>query len=900
MSEGRPTGTVTFLFTDIEASTRQWEQDPEAMGRAVATHDALLSELIERHDGYLFSEQGDGVAAAFSTVSDAVATAVAAQQALRSEDWPDPIDVSCRMGVHTGVADERGGDYFGPPVNQAARICDAGHGGQVLVSSTSADLLDGGWTLHELGRHHLPDLSEAVTLWQVVIDDDAGAYPPLRTVDGGEEDLPSFRTALHGREEELAELTDQLERWQVVTLSGPGGVGKTRLAVETGRSLRGRYGRLVFVDLSPLDDESAVPAEIARVAGLPVDEGPSGQIDKLVRSWRNRELLLLLDNCEHLVDGVAECVDRVTAGCPGVDVLATSREALAIEGERVYRVRSLPLDTAVELFLERARAVRPDLSVDDTDRSRIQEICRHLDGLPLAIELAAARVAHLGLTQIASHLDERFELLTTSRRRTRRRQRTLEATVAWSYDLLDEPQRELLRATGVFAGGFDLEAAAAIWSREELQTLDALGSLVDKSLIRLDSAPGVTERYSLLETIRIYASQRLVAEGEYEDRRRGHARHFLARAERRPPVIEDLSPFAQHAESDPDLDNYLAALAWFEEQGDLVAVGRLTGRLTTMIAPGRFIDLSGDHLERDDVAAALADPAERALYLLASSMNANYVGRFEGWLRFADRAFAIAEDPATRGAAGAHLALALGPYEPERVPGVVAEAVEGLPEHAENIQWLLRQAPAAALVMMGQLEEALDEHESTGRAGDVTAATEAMLLRHVLRDEEPAADLPGPQAGDPRFAVWSYRTPLVRALDAAAQIDEEAGAEQRAVEGLHEAARAIESYPARLLEHDVLLGCAVLAYHRGEPRRASELLAVAGPMLRTPASFAVYVHYRDLIKDQLDPDERKRIIEQWSDRSASQVLDEELERLGNVGGADTPSSDRTGGAAPRP
>lgn len=889
MSEGLSTGTVTFLFTDLEGSTRQWEQDPEAMGQAVATHDELLRDMVERNDGYLFSERGDGIGAAFWTVEDAVAAAVASQRSIREEAWPAPVEPACRMGVHTGVADERDGDYFGPPVNQAARICEAAHGGQVLISGTSADLFDGPQKLREMGSHRLPDLSDAVDLWQLVVEGDEGAYPPPRGVDPGKGDLPVFRTSLHGRESEIGEIGDQLDRWQIVTLCGPGGVGKTRLAVEVARTLRERYEQSLFVDLSSIEDADAVPGEVAATAGFPVDEGPEGQISKLVRSWRDRTVLLVLDNCEHLVDGVAWSVDRIAAGCPQVDVLSTSREALAVEGERVYQVRSLPLDAARELFLDRATAVRSDLRPAESDLERVQEICRHLDCLPLAVELAAARVAHLGLAQIATHLDDRFELLTSARRRSRQRRRTLEATVDWSYDLLEEPQRELLRAVGVFSGGFDLDAAAAVWGRDEMQTLDALASLVDKSLVTVHGQPDGSNRYGLLETIRVYAHRQLVEEDELERRHRSHAEHFLDVALEDPPRITDLPRWGEPRWGEPtpevpDLDNHHAALRWFETHYELSSMGRLASRMAVFIAPGRFIDVPATYLERDDTVDALDDRAEEVLYLTASAINANYAGRYESQMRNAQAAFELAEDPATRGVAAFYLAVGYQVFKPDRVDDIVAEALEDLPEDATTTRVALDMCPAGALTVQGRLEEALEEQRRVIQtANDLfTMTTEAMILQHVLGYEGQVTDVPQPGADDVDLTIYGYRELLMRALEAATRASDDEAAAREAVDALMEARDEIAEYPARLFDRDVLLGCVALAYHRGEFRRSSELLAAMGPMQRSPAAYALYRHYRDPVKEHLDQDERQQIIDRGADLSTSEVLDEELERLAEI------------------
>ncbi len=607
----RPTGTVTFLFTDLESSTRLWEQHPEAMRPALARHDELMRAVLEDHDGYVFGTAGDAVCAAFVTAEDAAAAAAEAQRRLRAEPWPAPVELWARMGIHTGVAQERDGDYFGPTLNRTARICAAGHGGQVLVSEVSAALLGDGWELDDLGAHWLKDLPQSQRLWQVIVDGDRNAYPPLRSTTRSRHNLPVARTAFHGRDDELVLLSTRLSSERLLTLTGPGGVGKTRLALEVATRALAHHEAVVFVDLSPIESRDAVAEAVLTAASLPVDVPPPEQLDKLSRAWRNRSVLLVLDNCEHLLDEAADLIDRLTATCPEVVVLATSREPLGLDGEHLHRVPSLGLDAATRLFTERARDVRPDLAIDAAGEETIEVICRRLDGLPLALELAGARVAHMGLAEIAAHLDDRFRLLTGSRRRSLRRQQTLQATVDWSYDLLDESERSLLRAAAVFVGQFDLRALAAVWGADELATVDRLGSLVDRSLVTVvdDDAHG-SMRYRLLETIRLYARERLVAAGEAEARREAHARHQLERARAHPPHIVDLVPWGTSSSGvDQSLENPLEALGWFEERGELAAVGHLSGRLATVLGHGRFLDVGADYLGREDVLHALADPA---------------------------------------------------------------------------------------------------------------------------------------------------------------------------------------------------------------------------------------------------------------------------------------------------
>lgn len=875
----RPSGTVTFLFTDLESSTRLWEDHPEQMQAALARHDALLRDAVAQHDGYLFGTAGDAISAAFVTAEQAVAAAVDAQQRLRSEDWPGPVELRARMGIHTGVAEERDGDYFGPTVNRAARICAAGHGGQVLVSPVSTSLLAGDWELHDLGRHRLKDLPDPQRLRQVVIGGDRDAYPPLRGTTRAQHNLPFSRTSFHGRTDELDDLTQRLSSERVLTLNGPGGVGKTRLALELARRELERRDAVVFTDLSPVESPGAVAEAIVAAASLPVEAAPTEQLAGLERAWRNRRVLLVLDNCEHLLDATADAVDHLTSTCEQLDVLATSREPLGLDGERVHRVPSLDRAAAVHLFTDRARAVREDLELDRADEELVEEICERLDGLPLAIELAASRVAHLGLAEIASHLDDRFRLLTGSRRHARRRQQTLQATVDWSYDLLSDEERSLLRATAVFVGRFDLESVAAVWGRDRLATVDALSSLVDKSLVTVVDDEGEAPRYRLLETIRLYAQDRLVAAGEAEERREAHARHLLGRALEHPPQIPEVHLFGQSERQDvrDRLENYLAALAWFGDRGELAAVGQLAGRLPTILEHGRFMDTSGAHLGRDDVLAALDDQRERVIYLTASAMNANFLGRFREQLEYAERAFEEAGDPGTRGAAAVCLTVALSIFDVDRVERVVDEALEDLPANAVRTRTVLECQRAMAVLIQGDVRTGARMLEPLADIDDVFPLTELLLARHVLGEDitDHLADLEARADG----TTWGYRAPLLRGLAAAAAGDHAVAAAEMLA-----AAEAVEESPFALLDHDVVGGCAAIAYHRGEVERTSRLLApIAGPT-RSPAAFVLYRHYRDRVRAELSTDVRHEIVERHGDRDAFEVLQQELEVLRAIAG----------------
>ena len=375
---GLPSGTVTFLFTDIEGSTRLWENHPDEMAVALQMHDRILRSCIEELGGYVFSTAGDAFAAAFSSATDALGAAQAAQRRLSTAEWPERVPIRVRMGLHTGTADERDGDYFGPTLNRAARIMSAAHGGQVITSATVADLAGAETDLVLLGEHRLKDLSAPERLFQLGV----GSFPPLRTLDAVPGNLPASLTELVGRDEDLIALAELLEIERLVTLAGPGGVGKTRLALAVaGQIAEGFADGAWFVDLATVTADGDVAAAAVRTLGAPA----TGEASAVLRGWlMTREILLVIDNCEHVIEAAADLVDDALASGPGVRVLTTSRELLDLPGEARWPVMPLAGEAGVDLFLERARRVRPDLNLDG-DRDRVAEICADLDGMPLAV-----------------------------------------------------------------------------------------------------------------------------------------------------------------------------------------------------------------------------------------------------------------------------------------------------------------------------------------------------------------------------------------------------------------------------------------------------------------------------------------------------------------------------------
>jgi predicted ATPase/class 3 adenylate cyclase len=573
-----PTGTVTFLFTDLEGSTRLWEEHPDAMRDALARHDEILSEAVSTHDGHVVKKTGDGVHAVFASAHDAATAALGAQRHLATETWKNIPGLTVRMGLHTCEAELRDGDYYGSGVNRAARLMSVAHGGQVVASLATGELLrDDDFETVDLGEHRLRDLARGERVVQLSVPGSVAEFPPLRSLDAFPGNLPAQLTSFVGRDDELREIAKALDEWRMITLTGVGGVGKTRLAIQVAAEVVP-----AFIDGAWLCElASAVDAEtMVQIVAASIGARPRHDMDldgAVVEYLKTRRLLLVLDNCEHLLEPVSRLVEAVLQECPGVRALATSREGLAVMGERVWPLRSLgvPSDQvsvsdaiandSVRLFAERAGAVRRGFDVDASNAAAVVEICRRLDGMPLAIELAAARASAMSTNDIARHLDERFRLLTGGRRTAVERHQTLRATVDWSYSLLDDRERAVFDRLGVFAGSFDGDAAAAVTAGDDLDpwdVLDALAALVGKSMVGAEESADGATRYSMLETLRQYARERLDESGDADAWRRRHADYFAAFAEEASKELEGRDEFQWRRRLHEELDNLRAALTW--------------------------------------------------------------------------------------------------------------------------------------------------------------------------------------------------------------------------------------------------------------------------------------------------------------------------------------------------
>ncbi|GLB82137.1 transcriptional regulator [Mycobacterium kiyosense] len=638
LSELLPTGTVTLLLADVEGSTRLWETQPEQMTAALGLLNRAVDEAVAGHGGVRPVEQGEGdsFVAAFACASDAVACALALQRAPLA-----PIRI--RIGLHAGEIQLRDeGNYAGPTINRAARVRDLAHGGQTVLSGVTAELVadrlpDGVW-LTDLGSYPLKGVPRPERVVQLCHPALRNEFPLLRVRSAtASHNLPAQLTSFVGRQAQIAELGSIITGNRLVTLTGAGGVGKTRLAVEVSAQLTADFGDGIwYVDLAPLTNPAMAVITVARTFGLPDQPGLS-TMDTVKRFIGEKTVLLVLDNCEHLLDVCGSIVVELLGSCPYLAILTTSREPLAVPGEIAWRVPSLALDDeAVELFADRARRARADFVVGENNRALVGEICERLDGMPLAIELAAARIRALSLQQIVDSLHDRFRLLTGGARTAVRRQQTLRASVDWSHALLTEPERVLLRRLAVFAGGFDLDAAQPVGAGSEVegyQLMDQLGLLVDKSLVVADESD-TGMRYRLLETVRQYAQEKLGESGEADQVRTRHRDYYTAAAaefaSRGHSADDELVRWAQ-----TEIDNLRAAFAWSCEKSELETALQLISSLRPLwLHTGRAEEaLTGlSYILADDDHSGIT-PAVWAGAVAYYSILASWVGIPLGWAR---------------------------------------------------------------------------------------------------------------------------------------------------------------------------------------------------------------------------------------------------------------------------
>jgi predicted ATPase/class 3 adenylate cyclase len=596
-----PRGTLTFLFTDIEGSTRLWEHDAPAMQAALARHDELLRRAIVKHGGHVFKTVGDAFCAAFPTGLDALECALDTQRRLLSSQWEQTGPLKVRMALHTGAAEERDGDYFGPPLNRVARLLSAAHGRQVLLSLATQELvrdqLPGRTSLRELGEHRLKDLFRPERVFQLVAPELPSAFPPLRTLGAYRNNLPLQPNPLIGREKEVSDVCNLLrgDETHLLTLTGPGGTGKTRLALQAAADLLDDFpDGTYFAQLATLTEGELFSSTVAETLG--VRETGEQPLDESLNDYlRERRLLLVLDNFEQVL-GAAPAVTEMLAVAPGLKVLATSRAPLGLYGEHEFPVPPLTLPDlhsspslegltqyeAVGLFVERARAVKPDFEVTNESAPAVAEICVRLDGLPLAIELAAARIKMLPPRAMLQRLSSRLKLLTGGARDLPERQRTLRGAIEWSHALLDKGEQVLFARLAVFSGGRTLEAVDAICDAEgdlPVDTFEGVSSLLDKSLLRQEEGPDEEPRFVMLETVHEFAREKLQESAEAEKIQRTHAQYFLILAEEAYPELKGANQLEWLDRLEAEHDNMRAALSWALERKEAEVAIRLGGAL---------------------------------------------------------------------------------------------------------------------------------------------------------------------------------------------------------------------------------------------------------------------------------------------------------------------------------
>lgn len=847
----RPAGTVTFLVTDIEQSTRRWEDEPETMRAALLKHDAALRDAIERHGGWMFKHTGDGVLAAFALAKPAIDAAIEAQRAL---------ELPVRMGVLTGEAEPHGDDYFGPAINRAVRAMAAAHGGQIIVAASTAAITDG-IALDDLGEFRLRDLSQPQRLFQVKAEGLKERFPPLRTLDALLGNLPAQATSFLGRDSDLVGVKKLLRESRLVTLTGVGGVGKTRLAVQAAAEAAASYKDGVWlVELAGIADPTVIAHAVASVLGVAQQQGKSIEAS-IVATLTGRQILIVLDNCEHLIEASADFAGLLLTHCRDARLLATSREALMVDGERIWPVPSLGIgdgarSPAVALFIDRARAVAPNFD-GASDVTAITEICRRLDGIPLAIELAAARVRAMSPAQIRDRLNERFRLLTGGARRALERHQTLRHAVQWSYDLLTPAERTVLACASVFYGGFSLEAAESICVGGEIEPsdiLDICDSLVRKSLVNVErSQTGI--RYGLLETIRQFAEEQLAAMSEGERARARHARYFADDADARFRLWLSKDQLMAYEWLDREIDNLRAAFRWGVEHADIDIAARVASNIGDM---GRFRMREEAMLWAEEIVdAARSAGHPKLVYLLTwAGSSAWSIGRMEDAKRFGNEAVALLErpefDPFVWVFADLSSTALLG-GDREQAVTLMRRGAEHPVDRADRfcLGFLLYM-----LAVTGRHDEALSIMDSVTAAADVTGIPSSISLAYfakswALAPSEPTAALKACEHAVTVASGSGNRFWALMASSWMAALHVQAGAPVAALQSFRQTFHA-SGRSADLGFALVGLSGLVLALQRaGEPTAAATVFGFVSPRFDAKSLPELVLQGVDLLQQEL-------------------------------------------------
>lgn len=876
-----PTGTITFLFSDMEHSTMNVASLGDARYAGLLdVMRTLQREAFAAHDGAEVGTEGDSFFIAFARAADAVAAALDAQRRMEAHPWPEDARLRVRVGVHTGEALVTEEGYVGHDVHKAKRVCDAGHGGQILLSQTTFDIvgshLPPGAAVTDLGPHRLKDLGEPQRLYQLSCEGLQATFPALRSLDLTRHNLPPQLTSFVGRQRELEEVRSMLASNRLVTLTGVGGCGKTRLAIhaaaaELERSPDGVY----FCDLSRVSEEDAVVPAIAAALKLDLSgqEARLPALDTARAYLADRNVLLVLDNCEHLVDAAAAAAEEILVACPGVRILATSREALEVEGELAWSVPSL--DTAADatrLFAERAAAVRSGFEVTDANAAEVRAICERLDGMPLAIELAAAQMSHLGAKQISERLDDRFVLLTGGRRRIQRQQ-TLQAAMDWSWELLDERNRTLLTRLGVFQGGFTLEAAEAVCG-DGIDVVAGLRSLVAKSLVVVQGDGSA--RYRLLETVRLYAEEKLSSSDDVKELRGRHRDYFNAwgakvRLKWGPMGNLQNTPYAD------EVDNIRAALRWSEAEGrqDLVAEVLLN---TPHVWQWYF-----EEGQRRLNAALEHDhsPQLRGRLLARLSLSLSAMGAGGGEL--AAEAIALSDEPtewlvmALSVKAIADSVSAIAQRDQARADQAIDGARKGVAvgEVVGNIMWTNFARTTLGMVQMMQLryEDALRTYvdltnDARAEWSMLDAADVLFAVPHIKPELATPEVTAAHRLAVTRFVNYFGFRPASDALAEAL-----AGREDEALKVLAAGEERWQIAPP-LVQRIVVVYGGLVAAALGYWEKAARLLGAAmqpGIILRS-SGYALYRHWLPTVRANLEPDLARRLRDEGRAMSLDQAI----------------------------
>ena len=850
-----PSGLLTFLFTDIEGSTAAWEAAPTTMPSVLARHDSLLRESFDDHSGFVFATGGDGFAVAFSRVSDAIGSATVAQRAIRAEPWPGEVDIKVRMGMHTGEADERDHDYFGPVVNRAARMMATAHGDQVVASATTHDLAilepEPAVTFEDLGWHHLKDLHRPEQIFNVTIDGRA-EFAPLRSVSREKVDLPTARTSFVGRSRELSELGRLSSDHRLVTLVGPGGMGKTRLAVEHA-STAGEQHRdgVWFVDLSDVNDDGRVATGVSTALGLTVDSTAMAEpaaIGRRIESW---QAMVVLDNCEQVLEGAADVVDRILTTCPDVVIVATSREPLAIEGEQLLRLGAMEggsssgdgaprnIGDAARLFLDRARLADPQFDPTANDVKAIEDLVSELDRLPLAIEIAASRIDQLGLDELLAGV---LGSTDGGRRRGPDRHRDLQSLVRWSLDLMSETEQIVFRRLAVFDGEFTTDAASTVASLgdvTELQVKAALRRLVDGSMVDSKrTAHGV--RHRLLVTVRAVARAELDEASEERATGDAHLRWTSEWSRQASTHQRALRWFPSPIE----VTNQRAALRYSISNEDPTASAELMFYVMPALVVGGEVDEAEDVI-RSLRGADASGPATR--FLDASTMGlAEFRGDFAKSHEFAVRLRTGPEDDQVWFSASAIVGHHLAVAEPRSAAAVYDEMDARLGPTP-----MAAYGRGEAAVMQGHFDDGVAAMFEAFGIRDLgrlpVSSAQSPLDPVILSDLTVALHLSG-RSDEANFVVdalaeafrdtalvYAYMVPLLRSV-----VGRDRSARDETMALLHDAEALERQWSPPLGAADCVVGGAMVAAEIGKRRLAARALAsVKGGNQRSVGMFAL-------------------------------------------------------------